>query len=131
MDHELAHLGLGRATYTMLVTLYFHEGMRQEDLTRELGINKGTTTRTVSKLERLGYVRRQGDPADRRVCRVVLTDKAMEIKADFLRVLDRGAKILARGLTAAERETALDLLKRMRANIEAYVDGVRREGHGK
>jgi len=28
MDNELAHLGLGRATFAMLATLYFNAGMR-------------------------------------------------------------------------------------------------------
>jgi len=93
-------------------------------LTRELGINKGTTTRTVDKLVGLGYVRRQGDPTDGRVCHVVLTDKAMEIKKAFLDVLDRGTEILARGFTQAERRRALDLLKRMHANLEQYINGI-------
>lgn len=124
MDNELAHLGLGRATFTMLVTLYFDDGMRQEELTRELGINKGTTTRTVNKLVDLGYARREADPTDGRVCRVVLTDKAMAIKEDFLNVLDRGTEILAHGFTHAERRGALDLLKRMHANLEQYINGI-------
>jgi len=123
MDNELAHLGLGRGTYAMLVTLYFNDGMRQEELTRELGINKGTTTRTVNKLVALGYATRQADPTDGRVCRVVLTDKAMTIKEDFLEVLERGTEILAGGFTPAERRDALGLLKRMHANLEQYING--------
>jgi len=127
MDHELAHLGLGRGTFEMLVTLYFDDGMRQEELTRELAINKGTTTRTVDKLAGLGYVRREADPTDGRACRVVLTDKAMAIKGDFLDVLDTGTKVLARGFTQAERHRALDLLKRMHANLEQYIGESRGE----
>ena len=130
MDRELASLGLGRGTYLFMVTLFHNDGMRQEELTRELGINKGTTTRAVSKLEKLGYVRRQGDPDDRRAYRVMLTEKAMAIKKAFLDVLINGTEVLARGFTQAERDRALGLLKRMGANLEEYVSGAQNEGHG-
>lgn len=131
MDRELAALGLGRSTFLFMVTLFHDDGMRQEELTRELGINKGTTTRAVSKLEKLGYVRRERDPDDQRAYRVILTDKAMAIKAAFLDVLIEGTEVLARGFTQAERDQALGLLKRMGANMEQYVSGARSEGPGK
>ena len=123
MDRELAPLGLGRSTFTFMTNLYRSDGMHQEELTRELGINKGTTTRAVNRLEALGYVRREADPADRRACRVVLTDKAMAIKSEFFRVLHRGTEVLARDFTEAQRRRALKLLKRMGANMERYVKG--------
>ena len=129
MDNELAPLGLGRGTYLFMATLYHNDGMHQEELTRELGINKGTTTRAVSKLEKLGYVRREADPSDRRACRVMLTDKARQIRPAFFDVLIGGTETLARGFTPAERGVALDLLKRMGANMREYVDRVHSEGH--
>ncbi len=127
MDKELAALGLGRGTFLFMVTLYFNDGMRQEEITRELGINKGTTARAISKLERLGYVERQGDPTDRRARRVMLTDKARAARPEFMRVLDRGSDILAEGFTQAEKHRALDLLKRMGANMARYVAEAREQ----
>lgn len=123
MDRELAPLGLGRSTFAFMATLYRSDAMRQEELTRELGINKGTTTRAVNRLVALGYVRREADPTDRRACRVVLTDKAMAIRSEFFRILDRGVEVLARDFTEAQRRGALKLLKRMGANMERYVRG--------
>lgn len=129
MDRELLPLGLGRGTFAFMAILYHGDGMHQEELTRELGINKGTTTRTISKLAALGYVRREADPADRRACRVVLTDKAIRIRPAFFKVLDRATAVLADGFAKAEYEQALDLLKRMGANMARYVHGIHREGH--
>ena len=131
MDKELAAMGLGRGTFLFMVTLYFNDGMRQEEITRELAINKGTTTRAISKLEQLGYVQRQADPADGRAHRVMLTDKARAIRPAFMAVLDRGTDILADGFTQAERHRALDLLKRMGANIARYVGEAREQESAK
>ena len=125
MDRELAPLGLGRGTFLFMVTLYFNDGMRQEEIAHELGIHKGTTARAISKLERLGYVQRQADPTDGRAYRVMLTDKARAVKGAFMRALDGGTEILAGGFTQAERHRALGLLKRMGANMARYVGEAR------
>jgi DNA-binding MarR family transcriptional regulator len=44
-------------------------------LAAALGVTQQAVSKTVAELERLGYVRRRADPADRRVRLVALTDR--------------------------------------------------------
>ena len=46
---ELCHLGLGYGQFNFLMELYKEDGVRQEDLSLKLKIDKGTTARAIKK----------------------------------------------------------------------------------
>ncbi|HST64779.1 MAG TPA: MarR family transcriptional regulator [Mycobacteriales bacterium] len=48
-------------------------------LVAELGLNSASVTALVDRLERLGHVRRERDPADRRRVLLVVSDQATEL----------------------------------------------------
>lgn len=78
--------------------------LAQRDLTERLRLDKSTVSRLVAGLVRKGYVARERDPANRRLDRLLVTEKGRrthrEIREAFharhVRVLD--------AMTAAERE---------------------------
>jgi DNA-binding MarR family transcriptional regulator len=86
-----------------------HRGQaRLSDIATFAGLNPTMLSRVVAKLEAAGLIRRLGDIADRRVCRV-------EVTASGTRLLKRarsernGALCeLVRGLGPAERQVVLD-----------------------
>ncbi|GIF72614.1 MarR family winged helix-turn-helix transcriptional regulator [Asanoa siamensis] len=55
------------------------EGTRPGELARLSGRNKQTMGAIIDELERLGYVRREPDPADRRAKLIVPTDRGREM----------------------------------------------------
>jgi len=62
------------------VTAYLDEdGLRQSDLTRLAGRNKQTIGTIVDELEKLGYVERAPDPADRRAKLIVPTERGRRL----------------------------------------------------
>jgi DNA-binding MarR family transcriptional regulator len=79
LDRVIDRFGLSQATFGFLVSLYQNDGQRQDQLFREISVNKSTVARAVQKLAKLGYVRREPEKTDRRVVRVFLTPKALEI----------------------------------------------------
>lgn len=52
------------------------------DIARETGLTSGAVTAMLDRLERVGYVRRLRDEADRRRVLVELTDKARQLSAE-------------------------------------------------
>lgn len=110
---ELEKYSIGKGQYTFLVTLLKNDGIRQEDLSDLLNIDKGTTARAIKKLEEEGYVIRKINPKDRRSYGVYITDKARSISEDIFNTLDSWNDIISSDFTQEEKESSLKLLKRM------------------
>ena len=64
------------------------DGTTAVDLGRRLGISKQAAGKTIDSLERLGYVRRAADPADRRSKVVQLTDRGHDALRQSARIFD-------------------------------------------
>ncbi|GAA2693055.1 MarR family winged helix-turn-helix transcriptional regulator [Actinoplanes palleronii] len=106
-----AELGFGdlRPQYGAVLAYLDEEGSRQTELTRLAGRNKQTIGAILDELEKLGYVSRVPDPADRRARLIVPTARGREwmdlsdgIVADIER---RHSAELGAATYAAFRET--------------------------
>jgi MarR family transcriptional regulator, organic hydroperoxide resistance regulator len=104
------HVGQDR----LLLELYAEDGLSQSELIARLGVEAPTVTGTVQRLERDGLLRREPDPANRRISRVYLTDegRALEgsIRAAWLAIEER----LLADLDEGERDELLALLARLK-----------------
>ena len=58
---------IGQGQFMFLMELYTQDGKNQEDLSKILKIDKGTTARAIKRLEEEGYVRREKDDHDKRI----------------------------------------------------------------
>lgn len=61
------------ATLGILGAIASHPRVRPSEVALHLGVNQSSVTRQMQKLERLGLVKLQPDPSDRRSCHIVLT----------------------------------------------------------
>jgi len=57
---------IGSGQYVFLLELYKDDGRKQEDLAKELNIDKGTTARAIANLEEHGYLTKEVDKKDKR-----------------------------------------------------------------
>jgi DNA-binding MarR family transcriptional regulator len=57
------------------------DGITISELGRQLGVSKQAAAKTVTSLERAGYVRRERDPGDGRAVRVLRTARGREVLA--------------------------------------------------
>jgi len=121
MSKVLKSYNIGSGQFIFLVTLFKNDGVSQEELSNCLDIDKATTARAIKKLEKEGYVRREVDPEDRRVYRVYVTQKALEMKSVMHKVLSRWTDILVSDLSQEEIELALKLLMKISHNAVSFM----------
>ena len=117
LSKEFSKFNIGSGQYMYLIHLYKNDGLSQEELTEILNIDKGTTAKSIKKLETEGFVMRVKDKNDKRINRVYLTPKALEIKDEFLSSINAWENTLTSNLSYAEKEQALTLLKKITHNI--------------
>lgn len=88
---------LDLTSYLLLMAIYDQgDGVRGADLAESFGVHKSTISRSISTLERLGFVERVADPDDGRAQLLMPTAEATK-KIDGIRARGHGwlAEILA------------------------------------
>lgn len=101
-----------------LSTLYYHNGVSQEFLSSFLSIDKAATARAIQSLIDKGLVVKAKDNEDKRVNRIFLTEKGMEIKKPLQDTLDNLGEIITKNMSEAEINKAYALLEKMVKNVE-------------
>ncbi len=94
----LEELGLTYTQYIAIVALWEDDNQTVSSLGEKLFLESNTLTPILKKLEEMGYLRRQRDPADERQVRVSLTDAGRKLREKGL-----GMNLIKEsGLTAEE-----------------------------
>ena len=118
MERELA--GAGHSlTFSQFVTLkrLAHGEASASELARKAELNPGAMTRLLDRLEERGLTVRVADPADRRALLVSLTEAGWAMWADIDQC---GARVRSRafeGLSDAEQDALVRLLRQVRDNL--------------
>jgi DNA-binding MarR family transcriptional regulator len=112
--HEITHMGAK-------VLHYFghHPGATQNQLAQDSGRDKAQLARLIKGLRERGLLDGQADAADRRHVRLSLTADGRSVLGSLRQ---QGRQLNARavaGMTAAEQRQLLELLQRVRANLDA------------
>ncbi|WP_248926963.1 MarR family winged helix-turn-helix transcriptional regulator [Paenibacillus hamazuiensis] len=123
IGERLKHYGIGKGQYIFLNALYREDGLSQEELSRYLKIDKGTTAKALKKLEQQGYVTRKVSDRDKRSYQLFLTEKALGIKEEVRGVLTDWRNMLSYGFSEEEKQLVLSLLERMGDNASRFIDG--------
>jgi DNA-binding MarR family transcriptional regulator len=76
----LEPLGLTYPQYIVLVSLWERDGVAVNDLGGCLGLDSGTLTPLLKRLEQRGLVQRKRDKADERVVRIHLTPEGRALR---------------------------------------------------
>lgn len=113
LSEGLKDYNISSGQVMFLLELYYLDGINQEELSSYLNIDEANTTRAIKKLEKEGYVIRKRDEEDRRVKRIYLTEKALEIKPKVLDLMNQWEEKMLKSLTSVEREVFIDLLKKV------------------
>ena len=84
------------------------------EIAERLGLTHGAVTRTVDRLERAGYVRRDPDPTDRRKIFIVGVPERMHEVSGLYDGMAQAWRELLSGCTTVELDFLRGLLRRMR-----------------
>ena len=101
----------------ILIELAKRDGRTQLDLASSTGLKAPTTSVSLQKLEKEGYVSRRPDEYDLRATRVFLTDKGREIDERIRRAIREEENRASAGMTAEETELLVRLLLKLKENL--------------
>jgi MarR family transcriptional regulator for hemolysin len=120
VDKALSGLGLSDALALPVVVLGRHpEGLRQNALAYELGVEGPSLVRLLDRLVEAGLVARHEDPADRRAKIVQLTDEGRCHSERAITALDAYRATLLEETSAEDVEASLRLLRKMERRLQA------------
>lgn len=122
-EDELADTGLSGCQTPYLTALHRHPGISQEELARELNVNKSSVARQLAALEERGYIYREPSLADKRILLVYLTGQAEELISRIFSCYGNWNSYLTQDFTDEEKETLSRLMRRIAARAEDYVKG--------
>ena len=124
---EFSKFGFGSGQYMFMIYLYKNDGISQEALSKLVNIYKGTTAKAIKKLEELELITRSKDLNDKRINKIYLTSKALNIKNDFFSVLTKWENILTNELSTEEVSKSLKLLNRVTKNVTNKQEDIKHE----
>lgn len=112
----LEELGLTYPQYLVMIVLWNGDGLTVGQIGEQLGLDTGTLTPLLKRLEALGFLSRERSAEDERRVIVKLTTKGDNLRG---RVADvRKCASDAANLKPAEKAALMGLLRTLRDNLE-------------
>ena len=108
--------------YAFVLSVCREPGRSQEDIARELCVNKSTVARNINYLEENGYVSRTPLPQDKRQFSVFPTEKALAVLPEIRQASGEWMRRLSEGISQAELDIFDSVLKRMQEKAREIVE---------
>ncbi len=108
--------------FAFVLAVCREEGRSQEELARELCINKSTVARNLNYLEEKGYILRKPLPNDRRQFSVYPTEKMRLVLPEIKSASEEWMALLSEGIPEEELEVFDSVLKRMQAKAREIIE---------
>ena len=97
--------------YILLLNLYDHEGINQEDIAAIMLVDKAVVARNIKLLEEKGLVERVTSDKDRRIKQLFLTEDGKKEEPFIRSVLENWINYLSEGLEPEKVKIILEGLK--------------------
>ncbi len=121
-DARTRDIGITRPQWRMLLVLARLDGPSQSEVAELLEVERITLCRMVDRLAEAELVERRADPADRRVWRLHLTEKARPLIEQLSGIAAELEHDMLAVLEPEERRTLIDLLVRVRGGMRICGD---------
>ena len=108
--------------YAFALAICRNPGCSQEDLARELCINKSTVARNLNCLEEKGYITRTAQPNDKRQFSVHPTEKMLKAIPEIRRVSIEWTSLLSEGIRQEELAVFDSVLERMQTKARKIIE---------
>ena len=116
LDRELQAAGIRLGQYQLLRLLWEHDGLTPRELADRLIVEMPTVTRTVQRMVRDGFARREAHPKDARSVRIYLTEKGRQLQTRVEAIFAEQTALALAGFSAGERAALVALMNRIAAN---------------
>lgn len=120
-DIEVAKYGLTGVQSVMMGFIYEKSRKKDvfaKDIEKEFDLRRASTAGIIQNMEKNGLVKRELVGNDARLRKIVLTEKALELRKKLDKSIKNMEKKMQEGLTKEEIEKYLELTKKMANNLE-------------
>ncbi len=108
--------------YAFVLAICRMPGRSQEELAKELCLNKSTVARALTRLEEKGYITRTPLHNDKRQFSVHPTEKMMAVLPEIRRVSAEWTTLLSEGIPQEELEIFHSVLERMQTRAREIIE---------
>ncbi|MFE3896929.1 MULTISPECIES: MarR family winged helix-turn-helix transcriptional regulator [unclassified Priestia] len=123
---EFKEYDLTKGQYLYLVRICENPGIIQEKLAEMIKVDRTTAARAIKKLEINGFIEKKDDPRNKKNKNLFPTEKGKNVYPFIKRENDYSDKVALEGFTQEETDTILKLVQRVRKNIEADWEFVKK-----
>ena len=107
--------------YAFVLAICRDPGRSQEELAKELCLNKSTVARNLNALEEKGYITRTSLPSDKRQFSVYPTEKMLNVFPEIKSASGEWMSLLAEGISEEELEIFNSVLERMETRAREII----------
>ncbi len=109
--------GVHEGQQFILRRLWAQDGLTPGEIARRLGLATPTVTRAATRMEAAGLLRREPYPGDRRLVRLVLTERGRSLEGVIAAETDEVTERALATFGAGEREKVIQALTAIRRNL--------------
>lgn len=123
-DEAMVKLNLTSGTYPFLLVLYRKEGINQNEISRELNVDKAMSARSIKKLIDLEYIEKKEDEKDSRAYKLYLTEKGRAIVPEIKKEIQQWIKIITKNFSNNEEALLEELLSKVLSNAKKHKEKI-------
>src|SRR5947208_13614357 len=109
--------GVHQGQQFILRQLWAEDGQTPGEIARQLGLATPTVTRAATRMEAAGLLRREPHPGDRRLVRLVLTERGRSLEGVIAAETDNPTERALAPFGPAERVAVIRALAAIRRNL--------------
>lgn len=117
VTQHLKNNAVSKCHAPILMTIYLHEGLTQNELANRLRFNKGAVAKLVKSIENAGYITRRSDDKDRRLQKLYLAQKGRDVIPEIKTLEHELSEKLVQGFSEDEKTTLHSMLDRIIQNV--------------
>ena len=117
IGHAMRHISEGKGSQKRVLMILLESGdMTQRELTERLGIQPGSASEVIGKLETAGFLVRTPSNTDRRTTNIALTEAGRAAAEDAALQREERHQQMFSCLSGEEQDTLLGLLEKLNAD---------------
>jgi len=117
LNQRLSKYGMTTGLAPFLLSIETSPGVAMISLSRELFIDKATTTKAVTRLISGGFIEKVADPTDKRAFKLYITPKGREVCTEVKEEASTFREEILEGCSQEDYKTTLKVLDRVFENM--------------
>jgi MarR family transcriptional regulator for hemolysin len=118
LNNEIYRSGIYSAEWTVLTTVYKGKIQQQSDLIQYLALEPGAISRTLTKMEQKGLIKRSYRENERGKF-IELTEKGLQLRQSLEEQVNAHRQRVLQGINVAERRQLKKIMSALQKNLAA------------